>query len=223
MTRTKLSSVKLAVSAVALVASIAACSSGGDGNKAKSPASTTGASTNCARDSVANSPTSGKSQVKGRMVSWNLVQPIIDNRNAFAKYFPCGAYGGDIGDSAMLNKPGDLGDHSPVSQEVFSGAKMSEGWVYAQDFMNGDGFDKNDFVGWLVTNHAAYPEVKYIHIDVGDGGLTFDDEHGWKGVVPAGDPSVNVHISYKPPFGGVGYERAHSTMMADYAKSIGRA
>lgn len=206
--------------------SVAACGSGGDGNQAKpsvsAAASGSSAGSKCARDVVANSPTSGTLQVKGEAIDWKLVQPIIDNRNAFARYFPCAVYGNDIVYTAPSYE--SPGDQTPVSQENFKGKRMLKGWVYAQGFLGGDGFDNNNFVKWLLANHAKYPEVKYVNIFYKryDDTLTFGDVHGWEGEIPS-DPSTGLHISYKPTFGGVEYERARSTMMADYAKSIGRA
>jgi hypothetical protein len=149
-----------------------------------------------------------------RQVSWRLIQPVIDNRLALGKHFPDERYMGDVGDDDHQN--------ARVPQDHTPGARGNKpGWIYAQDLGDGGGFDLPRFNRWLLDNlrKGKYREVKYVICrlpqmrSVAGGryyGL-FRRAGGWRKEGATGH-ETHLHISYMP-----GYERAHSTIIADYA------
>jgi hypothetical protein len=162
-----------------------------------------------------------------RMVPWALIKPIKQNGGVFAKHFPESRLNGDIGDWHHQNAPSP-GDHTSADNFCFRSACNKMGWVYAQDFGKGGGFDCNRFVRWLLDELRAHPdkykEVKYI-ISTIPGNRSADDgryygvfhrRDNWR---PTGkdktDHADHVHISYMP-----GSERSESTIMADYVKFL---
>lgn len=153
-------------------------------------------------------------------MSYTLVRPVLDNRDAFTEHWPTAHYLGDVGD---LTHMGGTGDHTPRSSDVIFGQHMHAGWIYAQDLGNG-AFDLASFTRWLLNCLRAgkYGEIKYVisrhpaNAGVAGGvyfGL-FDRRYNWRTQRATGHDS-HVHISYMP-----GYERAPSTVIEDYWRGL---
>lgn len=187
---------------------------------------------------VANRPKSGTVMFgppgSAKLVKWRHVQPILDNRADFAKYFPNGEYDGDLGDRAHQQADPPQ-DHTPRSGSAYDGHPAKRDWIYAQDFgtAKNDGFNLPLFASWLLDEVRAgkYPEVKYIvtrsKANQGrDGGKyygLFMRESGWKRIPAAADNDPNdshrthIHISYMMTTGSIDMEHIHSSIIADYA------
>lgn len=154
---------------------------------------------------------------------WQLVQPVVDNRLALARYFPDMRYMGDLGNKAHQDDDPPQ-DHTPGGESCADNVCNKQGWIYAQDMGDGGGFDMPRFARWLLDSVRAgkYPEVKYIittypgnkGVDGGKYYGLFDRRYGWK-QQSASDHDGHVHISYMP-----GYELAHSNIVADYANWV---
>ncbi len=163
---------------------------------------------------------------------WTLVQPIIDNRIAFKRYFPDGKYKGDVGDPRHQNAHPPQ-DHTPRSVDSYKGTPPTKGWIYAQDFGEGGGFDHAPFACWLLgrLRHGYYPEVKYVITQAPANRNNpscygnFRRVTGWRHENrPKVDHDDHIHISYMMTCPGFfDMEHHHSTIIADYAAFLGRS
>lgn len=176
------------------------------------------------------SAASGSVDVRGYgEVSYKLVQPILDNRQAFAKYFRVSEYSGDLGnhDHEFADR---LEDHTPRSVDTYRGTKPRKGWIYAQDLgvsdKNTKYFDQVDFTKWFVSQlrDGKYKEVKWFISTRPELSGTnywgdFYRSDGWKAEDRSPDHDTHVHISYmmSGPSGYDDIEHAHSTIIRDYA------
>jgi hypothetical protein len=163
-----------------------------------------------------------------RAVPWELVKPISDNRAAFARAFPKAQLNGHLGDVRHQNA-GTPQDHTSFGDSCYGNVCNALGWVYAQDFGNGKatgtGFDLNHFVHWLLDQlrTGKYEEVKYVISTMPSNKGTqywgiFFAQNGWKAELRDADHTDHVHLSFKP-----GFERAKSTIIADYLAARGTA
>jgi len=164
-----------------------------------------------------------------RAIPWELVQPVVMNHNVFKAAFPKAELNDHLGNAPHQNNDPPQ-DHTPGSESCYGGTCNKLGWVYAQDFGNGKatgtGFDINHFVRWLLgelrANPKKYKEIKYIISTIpGNKGTPyyglFHRENDWRPTeTNRDDHAGHVHLSYMP-----GYERAESTIIADYIKSGG--
>lgn len=150
------------------------------------------------------------------MVTYQLAQPILDNKAAFRLRYPTATYAGDVGDLAHM---AGKGDHTPYSGDSIFGVHMKQGWIYAQDLGN-DAFNLPSFARWFLIRlrAGAYPEVKYVitrhpaNQGVAGGvyfGL-FDRRYNWRTQRSSGHDH-HIHISYMP-----GYEQSPSRIIEDY-------
>jgi hypothetical protein len=164
---------------------------------------------------------------KCRAVPWQLAQPVVDNHAAFKAAFPKAALNDHLGNAPHQNVSEPL-DHTSIGASCVKRVCNVQGWVYAQDFGNGDevgtGFDLNHFGRWLVDQLRAgryNDHVKYVITRIpGNRGTAYygimDVRHDWRAQSGVDGHENHVHISYKP-----GAERMQSTIIADYVRSRG--
>ena len=164
-----------------------------------------------------------------KAMRWELAVPVIRNHDAFKAAFPKAELNDHLGNAPHQNDDPPE-DHTPGSDSCINGLCNAQGWIYAQDFGNGDardtGFDLNHFVHWLLDelrrDPNKYKEVKYIisTIPANKGTAYYGSMSRRNNWEPTGknrtDHSGHVHISYMP-----GFERFESTIIADYIKAGG--